>query len=115
MSLLELFYGGAGPMLYDDTSVYPDMAPMEASRAPQHYIENEPTELYHVVRLSGLTSKLTSVSVAGGADSEARSMATSAGTRASAVMSYAYTVHDIADNAHSDASIALSKLASHGL
>jgi hypothetical protein len=98
MALRFLWYSGQGPLQYDDTSTYDDMVGMEASRAPQHYIEEEPTELYHAVRLSGLTSKLTSSStnmsttvstqnskiasavVAGGSDSIARSMATSAAT-----------------------------------
>jgi hypothetical protein len=113
MALQFLYYSGFGPLQYDDTSTYPDMALMEASRAPQHYIENEPTQLYHVVRLSGLTSKFTSVVVAAGSDSIARSMATSAATVGS-------NAQGTANDAHSDASAALSyatyvnsKLTSH--
>jgi hypothetical protein len=76
MALQFLYYAGQGPLQYEDTLTYSDMALMEASRAPQHYIENEPSQLYHVVRLSGLTSKLDSVgSVHGGSASAARSVA----------------------------------------
>lgn len=89
MALQFLFYAGQGPLQYEDTNTYIDMALMEASRAPQHYVESEPTQFYHVVRLSGLTSKLASVIAAGGVDSTARSMAASAAT--------------IANNAHGDA------------
>jgi hypothetical protein len=49
MAQQELWYGSQGPLLYDDTSTYPDLVPREASRAPQHYVEDAPTEPYHVV------------------------------------------------------------------
>jgi hypothetical protein len=118
MALQELWYGNEGPMLYDDAAQYPDTRDREASRAPQHCIDSEPTEYYHAVRLSGLTSKFTSAmsavdsritsAISASSDTTARSMATSAGTRASDAYNYA-------DDAHTDAYTALSKLTSHGL
>ena len=56
MAQQELWYGSQGPLLYDDTSTYPDMAAREASRAPQHYIEDDPTESYHAVTKGYLDS-----------------------------------------------------------
>jgi hypothetical protein len=92
MALQFLYYAGQGPLQYEDTLTYSDMALMEASRAPQHYIENEPSQLYHVVRLSGLTSKLDSMGSAHGGS--------------------ASTALSVANNAHSDASVADSKAVS---
>jgi hypothetical protein len=123
MTLQNLWYSSEGPLIYDDANTYgiiddPEVC-REASRAPQHMVENEPTEYFHVVRLSGLTSKLTSTVAAfdsklasvvatGGADAIARSLAYSAAERA-------HVAGDAAGYAQGSADFANSRLTSHGL
>lgn len=51
MAVKEFYVGSVGPLLYDDTKLYPDAAPFEGARFSQIYIEDEPLEDYHVARL----------------------------------------------------------------
>jgi hypothetical protein len=112
MALQFLYYAGQGPLQYEDTLTYGDMALMEASRAPQHYIENEPTQLYHVVRLSGLTSKIDSAIITGTSTSSSKidSAVTQMSTANSTTLS---TADSMVVSANSYISTVESKLTSH--
>jgi hypothetical protein len=54
MAEKEGWLGSVGPFLYEDTDtdVYSDAAPLEGFRVAQGYIEDAPTETYHVAHKS---------------------------------------------------------------
>jgi hypothetical protein len=59
MAIQEFYVGSVGPLQYNDADVYPDAEPMHAFRATQLYIEEDPTEDYHVARfvdINGLSA-----------------------------------------------------------
>jgi len=75
------WYASYGPFLYDDELQYGGGGFYEAGRGPQVWIEDAPSQYYHVARKSELDSVAASL-VTGTVDSVARSKAESASTRA---------------------------------
>ena len=61
MTLKNTWYASYGPYPYEDTSQYPDTAPLEGGRTPQAYIEESAVQYYHVTRKSELDSTSTSL------------------------------------------------------
>jgi hypothetical protein len=58
MATQDYYVGSVGPLLYDDTDVYPDSVPMKAFRGPQLHIDNPPTLDNEVVRLVDVIGSL---------------------------------------------------------
>jgi hypothetical protein len=118
MTIQNLWYSSTGPLQYDDSSTYgiiddPEVC-REASRAPQHMVEDAPTEYYHVVRLSELTSRITSLITQGSIDSKVVSMGLLAAQANSKADSAAIRAHDAQDAANAATSAAATAYAYAG-
>lgn len=57
----EFYVGATGPLLFEDSDVYPDSEAMCAGRGPQYFVEDAPTVDEHVVRKMDLALFLSLV------------------------------------------------------
>ena len=54
MAVREVWFGSMGPYIFDDTVQWPDGEYRVGARVPQVFLDDEPTEPEHAVRLSTL-------------------------------------------------------------
>jgi len=54
MAVREVWFGSMGPYIFDDTGQWPDGEYRVGARVPQVFLDDEPTEPEHAVRLSTL-------------------------------------------------------------
>jgi hypothetical protein len=54
MATREVWFGSQGPQIFDDTEQWPDGELMCGARLPQAFLDDEPSQPEHAVRLSTL-------------------------------------------------------------